>query len=245
MISVILPIAYDYGYAYDTIRSAYEIADEVIVGVDRDRLTWSRQKFAFDREAFLAQIASFDAQSKVRLFEDDFHTEEHPMNNETRERNLLSLQCKPGNWIVHLDADERLLNAQDFRLWLKRFDIAKDASAEFITVIKVIGKQCLVVTRPWEKCPVATTVQGGYQKARRTGREEVLSNLKILHFSWGRTRAELEQKVANWGHAKDFDTAAFLRLWDSIDLNNYASLKNFHPLYGPIWPGLTIMNLNK
>ena len=71
------------------------------------------------------------------------------------------------------------------------------------------------------------------------------SDLKIFHFSWGRTREELVQKVTNWGHAHDFDTARFLELWDRVDLTNYKTIRNFHPLYGPLWPGLTAVDLPK
>lgn len=243
MTSYIIPVAYDYHYAPAAIRSIYSIADEIVIGVDRDRLTWSGKPFELDLEAFKAAVASFDVRGIVRIIEDDFHPEDHPMKNEVRERNLLSAQCQRGNWLVQLDADERALNPRDFRDFLARQDGATDVAAEFVTVFKVIGKKCLVTARPWEWCPLATTVVGGYKNGRNTGRPLVLSGLKLLHFSWGRTRAELVQKVTNWGHARDFDTGKFLEFWDGVDLTNYTQWKNFHPLHGPLWPGLTVVDL--
>ena len=243
MISYIIPVAYDYKYSYGAIRSIYGTADEILVGVDRDRLTWSKKPYEIDMDEFRSNIRKIDTREIVRIVEDDFHDEDHPMKNDTRERNILSAQCREGNWIVNLDSDERALNAMEFRDCLARQDRSIDVAAEFITVFKIFGGKCLVTARPWERCPVATTARSAFQKCRTTGRPLQLSNLKIFHFSWGRTREELVQKVANWGHAHDFDTARFLQFWDSVDLSNYTKARNFHPLYGPLWPGLMLLDL--
>lgn len=199
MISYIIPIAYDHAYAIDAIRSVYPIADEIVLGLDRDRLTWSQKPFEIDLDTFKAAVRQVDPRGIIRIVEDDFHSEDHPMKNDTRERNRLTEHCKEGNWLVQLDSDERALNPKDFKGFLSQLDPSVDASAEFITVFKVIDGKCLVTERPWERCPVATKARRAYKTCRTTGRNLVLSNLKIFHFSWGRTRAELEKKVSNWG----------------------------------------------
>jgi hypothetical protein len=241
MISIVTLVAYDYRYSYSAIESAYSIADEVIVGIDKERLSWSKKPYQFDESEFRAGIAKFDRRKIVKIVQDDFHREEHPMANDTRERNILSTHCKPGNWIVQIDSDERMLNARDFGAWLGKADPNADVLGDWITVFKTIGDHWLVVHEPGNKVDVATKVRGAYQYARKTGRPATQSNLKLLHFSWGRTRDELEQKLVNWSHARDFDVMKFLHLWDAVTLENYKELKNFHPLHAPLWSHLSLI----
>ena len=37
-LTFITPLAYDYAYSYATIEAYYGIADEIILGVDKDRI---------------------------------------------------------------------------------------------------------------------------------------------------------------------------------------------------------------
>ena len=60
----------------------------------------------------------------------------------------------------------------------------------------------------------------------------------VVHQSWARSKEELQQKLQNWGHANDFDSDAYLALWESVDLSNYHKLKDFHPLTPSAWTGL-------
>jgi len=156
---------------------------------------------------------------------------------------MLARQCKPGSWIIQIDSDEQALNAKDFRAWMQTADREKDVQAKWITVFKCFGDQCLVVNEPDGRVAVGTTQAGCYNNARETGRPKVPSNLLLLHFSWGRTRDELAQKLGNWGHSQDFDTAKFLEFWDSVDLSNFRQVKNFHPLYPPLWTGLSLVKI--
>jgi hypothetical protein len=243
MISTVMPIAYDHRYAYGAIARVYDISDEIVLGLDRDRISWSGKPFDFDRELFLAQVRRIDPKGKVRLVEDNFHTEDDPMANDTRERNLLSSACADGNWIIQIDSDEYLLNPADFKAWLARADPACDVQAQWITVFKSFGDQCLVTHEPQHQVHVGTRLKNSYQYCRKTGRPAALSNLQIMHYSWGRSRHELEQKVTNWSHSRDFDTGKFLRLWDSVTLENYRDFQNFHPLHGPLWTRLSLIQL--
>ena len=243
MISVVMPIAYDYRYAYRSLEKIYDIADEVILGLDRDRISWSGKPFDFDLQEFQAGIARIDRRGIVRLIEDDFHSAPTPMANDFGERNKLSAHCRPGHWIIQIDSDEQAINARDFRPWLARADRACDVQARWITVFKAFGDKCLVANEPDGRVSVGTTIPGIYRYARATGQPKLASNLLLLHFSWGRTREELMQKLTNWSHSADFDTAKLLRMWDTVTLQNYQQFRDFHPLHPPLWSKLSLITL--
>lgn len=243
MISIVMPIAYDYRYSYRSLEAAYDIADEVILGIDAQRLSWSGIPFKLDIAEFTAQIARIDKRRIVRIIEDDFHSDEHPMGNDVRERRVLSSHCKKGNWIIQIDSDEIAMNAQAFRGWLPKADPNADVQARWITVFKSFGEQCLVANEPNAFTSVGTRVPGIYQCARVTGQPRLNSNLILLHYSWGRTREQLEQKLTNWSHSRDFDVPKFLALWDSVTLENYARFRDFHPLHPPLWKSLSLVRM--
>ncbi|MBI2815139.1 MAG: hypothetical protein HYX71_12740 [Opitutae bacterium] len=238
-----MPIAYDCRYAYRSLEKIYDIADEVVLGIDRDRISWSGKPFEFDKVEFLTAVAAIDRRKIVRLVEDDFHSEPTPMANDAGERNKLSAHCRPGHWIIQIDSDEQAVNAKDFRTWLARADRTCDVQARWITVFKTFGDKCLVANEPDGRVSVGTTVPGIYRYARDTGQRKLPSNLLLLHFSWGRTRAELAQKLANWSHSADFDTGRFLQLWDTVTLENYPQFRDFHPLHPPLWSRLSLITL--
>jgi hypothetical protein len=238
-LSFVTLLAYDYRYCYQAIRSYYDIADEIILGLDADRLTWSKRPFAIDLEEVRAFVAEVDRDRKIRVIERDFHGEDTPMKNDTRERSLLSREAAPGNWVVQVDADEILMNAADFRAWLLAEAPADHLIlARWLSVFKVFGDQVLVVDPPGEAVPVATMARGEYVMARLTGQPQAMSPLQVLHFSWGRTPQELRQKLDNWSHAQDFNVEDFYAFWDGVTLDNYTQARDFHPLDPPVWGAL-------
>ncbi len=243
MLSFAMPVAYDYRYFYRALDSIYDIADEIVVGIDRDRISWSGKTYSLDETEFRQEIQKTDTRGIVKIVEDNFHADPRPMVNDSEERNVLSRHCTAGAWIVQIDSDEQALNAKDFRAWMQNADREKDVQAKWITVFKTFGDQCLVVNEPDGRVSVGTTQPGVYKTARETGRPKVPSNLLLLHFSWGRTREELAQKLTNWSHSQDFDTAKFIEFWDAVNLNNYRQVKNFHPLYPPLWTGLSLVKI--
>lgn len=190
-LSFVTLLAYDYRYSFQAIRSYYDIADEIILGLDRDRLTWSRQPFPIDLQAVHAFIASVDREKKIRIVEDKFHTADHPMQNEIQERSALSLHCAVGNWIVQIDADEFLMNGPEFKEWMQTARDDDCVSARWITVYKTFGNQVLVIDPPTEIVPIATKLRGQYIDGRATKKDYQLSPLFLLHFSWGRSATSL------------------------------------------------------
>jgi hypothetical protein len=244
-LSFITLLSFDYRYAPAAIRSYYDIADEIILAVDADRVSWSGQPFEIDISKVRDFVARIDAGRKIRILEGNFHAHEHPMANDVAERRALSHQCAAGNWVVQIDCDETLLNPADFRRWMQTADPATCALARWISVFKTFEDCVLIIDPAVETVPVATQLRGQYTAARWTAQPRVESPLLLLHYSWGRTPAELRQKLRNWSHARDFDVEAFYRMWDSVTLENYNQFRNFHPLQGPLWPSLKVARLHR
>jgi hypothetical protein len=242
-LSFITLLAFDYRYAFGAVRSYYEIADEIILGLDAQRLSWTGQPYHIDLNELQQFITEVDHGKKIRIAEGDFHAHPQPIVNDTLERSQLSRLVQPGNWVVQIDADEVLVNPAEFRPWLQAANSAKQVVAPWITVFKRFGNQLLVVTPGSGVGHVATKLRGQYVAARRTPQTEILSPLKLLHFSWGRTPEELKQKLQNWGHARDFDTDRFFKFWESVTLENYQQARDFHPFIRGAWPALAIVNL--
>jgi hypothetical protein len=235
-LSFITLLSFDYRYAFDAISSYYAIADQIILGLDQSRLTWARQPFEINLDEIQTFIRRIDAAGKIRLVEGDFHAHDHPMENDTQERNALSFQCAPGHLIVQIDADEILLNAAEFVAWLDGAGNTLDGAAigaTWISVFKRFGPQALVIYPASEVVPIATRSPGQFVGARWTNERLIVSPLKLLHYSWGRSPDELKQKLRNWSHARDFDTDAFYQKWEGLTLDNYQQWHNFHPLDGP------------
>jgi len=243
MISIITPIAYDYKYAFNALKCYYDIADEIILGVDSDNISWSGNKYYFNDLAFKNFIAELDINHKIKVIKDNFHGQPSPLENDTLERNKLSAYCNPNNWIISIDSDEYILNPIEFRTWLSQYKSVNDFHAEWLTVFKIIDKKCLVVLEPLNSVPFGTKKRCSYVECRDTRSEYLKSNAKLLHYSWGRSRYDLELKLKNWSHSKDFDINRYLKFWDSVNLDNYKIFNNFHPLYGPLWHSLHVCEL--
>jgi hypothetical protein len=244
-ISVVMLAAYDWRYALEALPHCYGIADEVLVGVDRDRVSMAGRPFPFNARAFGRGLRGLDRAGKLRLVEEDFHRFPDPSLNETDERNRLSRLCRPGNWVVQVDADEWMLNPAEFRDWLLAQPLEREVLARWVNVFKVIGEDALVIDGPDVWVPVATCRRGAYWHHRDTGGFPLKSPLSLLHFSWGRSRAELKRKLLNFSHAREVDADALLRLWDSVTLANHRRFKDFHPLQPALWHSLRRVPLGR
>jgi hypothetical protein len=204
-----------------------------------------RNPFKIDLEEVNAFISKIDRSRKIRIIEENFHSADNPMQNDISERGFLAKQCVAGNWVVQIDADEILLNATEFKDWLlKHQPRGYNVRGRWIGVFKRFGNQMLVIDPPGEHVHVATMAREGYVSGRDTGQPGVMSPLEILHLSSARSADEFRQKLQNWGHAKDFDTEAFFRLWEDVTLENYHEVRDFHPIYGPAWPSLKAITLH-
>jgi hypothetical protein len=232
-LSFYTPIAYDYKYAFASILSYYQIADEIILAIDKEHISWANKKYAFDTEYFLSRLQKIDIDQKITLFEENFHLYE-PLKNDTYERNRISMICKKDNYIVGIDSDEILLNSQEFYEWMNTNNPQEDICCHWFSVYKAFGDKYLI-TLPNETTVIGTNLRNTFRKCRFTLLKNVLTPLKVLHFSWGRKRNEIEQKLLNWSHTQDFDTQKYLETWDSVNLSNYETKVNLHPLNLKQW----------
>jgi hypothetical protein len=241
-ISIVTPIAYDFLYSFKTISTYYRIADEIILGIDSDRISWSHKKYEFNEELFRDSIKKIDVENKIKIVQDNFHFNNAPAANDTYERNYLSTKCKEGSWILQIDSDECLLNPDDFILWVQTVNPNYGFKAKWTTVFKSFDKYALVLS---EKgiVQIGTKLKNSYTIMRNTAQPTLISPLNILHYSWGRTDKEVWQKLTNWSHSQDFDIKKFYDVWKNLTLDNYKELRDFHPLYGPDWKELQLVEL--
>lgn len=240
-LSFVTPVAYDYRYALAAVRAYYDVADEIVLGLDKDRVSWNGRPFDFDEAGFRAGLAAADPLGKALVVEEDFHSRGSATANDTDERNRLSLRCRPGHWVVQIDSDELVMNGPEFRAWLLERWSGWRVLGRWTTVFKVLGEDYLVVDKPDAWISVASRRRGGFTGCRDTKEPVRRSPLRLYHFSWGRSEAELAQKLAHWTHANDFDTGRFLDFWRGVGLDNYRQARDFHPMDGPDWPALRLV----
>jgi hypothetical protein len=240
--SFVTPLAYDWKYAFLAIRSYYAIADEIILGLDADRISWSKRPFPYDDQAVTKFIAEIDTEKKIRIIEGNYHAHDVPMDSETAERRQLGAACRAGNWVVQIDADEVLLNPLDLRNFLN--GMAHDAcvSASWLPVYKIIGDKALVVGGRLEATPVATRSPHRYRAARSTDQSSVASPLNLLHLTWCRSEEELLQKLKNWSHSIQINIEKSVGVWRATTLDNFHQIKDFHFLHGPLWEFLEVID---
>jgi len=244
-VSVVMVLAYDWELGIEALRRCYPIADEILVGLDADRISWAGRPYPFKEKAFRRAIRSVDPQGKIRVLEQNFHAQGGPAVNETHERNALSLACRPGNWVLQIDADEWMMNPLEFRRWLAGLRVERELMARWCIVYKVIGRTALVVDTDRDWTCMGGGRRGAHWQRRETGSWRVRSPLALLHFSWGLSEPELRRKLSNWGHSHEIDVPAALKAWRSVTLKNYRGFKNFHPLEPTLWPGLKAVPLDR
>ena len=63
--SVISLISYDAEYLPKSIRSYYNYVDEIVLGLDENRTSWSGNKFTFDEEKLFKELGEIDGDNKI------------------------------------------------------------------------------------------------------------------------------------------------------------------------------------
>ena len=243
MLSFVTLLAYDYKYAFDAIRSYYDIADEIILGYDHMHKSWSGNYFEFPVFKIKDELDKIDTKKKMRRFTENFHAHGSPIENDTFERNELSKRCKPGNWIVQIDADERIIYPGHTKHAIEHTDPQFCVQAVWCSVYKTFGTKALII-EPVNECqPIATKLQGQYTAARRTNQPPADFTIPLLHYSWGRTADELRQKLTNWSHSQETNVDEAMKVWESVTLDNYQELRDFHPGVPQTWHQLKLVEM--
>lgn len=259
--SVISLVSYDASYLAKSIEKYYNYVDEIILGLDKDRITWSGNKFTFDEAALWSQLSAIDGDNKITVVEEDFHGSKVAIENDNYERNYLKNLCM-FDTIVSVDADEYLLNAKDFfykylplaEKYLKKADICMN----WATPYKQIDETVLVIANE-DGSPFLGENQGfithktnTFTYARWTnmsaaGENRIMSPLIAIHWSLARSTEDLHKKIHNIGHSDIVEKDPFYNIWKDVDLNNYQSLRNFKTsgLGGAQWPMLKAVHINE
>jgi hypothetical protein len=255
--SVISLISYDAEMLPNSIKSYYDYVDEIILGLDKDRITWNHQSFKFDENKLWAELKKLDTKNKISIIEESFHPSGLAIENDNYERNFLKSHCTH-DWIMSFDADEQLINPKEFFYnWCPLFEpYYKNYDINFTWFLpwKEFEKDILFITNEdgsfikSEKQGFATHKDARYTYARWTDNQfRIDSPLCILHWSLCRNEKDLHQKINNIGHADKVKEDPFFGIWKQTNLDNYNNLRNFKTsgLGDPRqWPKLTKFDKN-
>ncbi len=252
--SAISLISYDAHYLPKSIEKYYNYVDEIVLGLDKNRITWSKNSFSFDEQKLWSELSRIDGDGKISIVEEDFVQSEVAIENDNYERNFLKDQCSH-DWIFSFDADEMLVNPKqffyDFCPLVEDYRETHDICMTWATPYKEIGDTTLVIAEedgsPFfgENQGVVTSKNNTFTYARWTnqsaaGTNRILSPLVALHFSLCRKSEDLHEKIHNIGHSNIVEEDPFYKIWSQVDMDNYKQLKNFKTsgLGGAQWPSL-------
>jgi hypothetical protein len=254
--SAISLISYDAAYLPKSISSYYEYVDEIVLGLDKNRISWSGNIFSFNESELWSQLQKIDYADKIRVVEENFHRSKVPIENDTHERNFLKEQCSY-DWVFSFDADEILLNAHSF--FIDFFPIVqhyKDVELLFtwFLVYKEFEEGYLVIADENRNNIFTKDVQGftalkklqTYTYCRWTNApKKIQSPLAILHYSFCRPEEELSTKINNFGHSTESKKDPFYQTHTQVTLDNYTELTNFKTSnMGAQWPTLKFIARN-
>jgi len=253
-------ISYDASYLAKSIKTYYKYVDEIILGLDKDRITWSNNSFSFDEKALWAELQELDADNKISIIEENFHKSAIAIENDNYERNFLKKHAT-NDWIISIDADEQLLNAKEFFYdycpLVEKYAKRADVLMTWATPYKLIDETLLVIANtdntPFfgENQGVLTHKNNTYTYARWTdisagGSNRLASPLVAVHWSLCRDKADLHTKIHNIGHSDIVEKDPFYKIWDQVTLDNYSNLHNFKSsgLGSAQWPKLHAIPLS-
>lgn len=235
--SVISLISYDAEYLPQSVSSYIEFVDEIILGLDENRITWSNNKFSFDEGKLWSELQAIDKEKKIKIIEGNFHKSGIPLENDNYERNFLKSHCT-NDWIFSFDSDEVLLNAKDFFYkWcpiVEPYMHKVDILFSWMLPFKEFENEFLVIADNndrWFKGDtqgIGTVKNNTYTYCRWTNQKRmVMSPLVALHWSFCRTQENLQIKLNNFGHSDKTKSDPFFSNWSICNLDNYTLLRDF------------------
>ena len=236
-------MSYDYEKLKNSIPPVYEDADAIFLAVDENLKTWSGESFEVDN-TFYDWLKEIDKDDKIEIFKDNFYIPElSAIQNDTRERYLLSQKMGIGNWLVQIDADEICLDFKSFVKILKKnnhyLDNPERNPVQFcgfvINIYKFLDSGILYVNQPTRQ--YMATNYPNYKVARKTKERIIYTDAVILHECLSRTEEELRFKMENWGHNNEINPNFFDK-WMRANETNYKSLKNLFYLEDYKWKSL-------
>lgn len=237
-------LSYDYEKLKNSIPPVYKDADAIFIAEDIEYRTWSGKNFEVS-SSFYDWLNEIDTENKIQIYKDDFYVPElSPIENDTRERTMLSEKMGIGNWLVQVDADEYFIDFSKFVQTLRKYDRFLDnpkktpilISGFYINMFKYIEDGLLYVNYP-TKVFLATNYPN-YKYARQTKERIIYTDNLLIHECVSRSEEDLMMKFTNWGHANDFDIAEYIKKWRSVNKDNYKEMENFFYLQPEGWKTL-------
>lgn len=236
-------LSYDYELLKLSLPPVYKAADRIFLAHDKDFRTWNGKNFKVDPN-FFNWLKEFDVDHKIEIYTDDFYLPElSTIENDTRERTMLSEKMGIGNWLIQVDSDEYFIDFEKFVNDLRKFDHYLDnpeknkiqIAAFWLIIYKYTNEGILYVDKPLKA--VFATNYPNYKYARRTNERVIYTNNLILHESVSRSESDLRFKLENWGHNKDVNKD-FLNKWIAVDETNYMNYENFYYIEPERWKKL-------
>lgn len=219
-------MSYDYEKLKKSIPAVYQDADTIFIAIDEELRTWAGQKFDVDQR-FFEWLSEFDIDNKIELYKDNFYVPElSAIQNDTRERHLLSLKMGVGNWLIQVDSDEYFLDFKKFVQSIRRYDSFLDNPEKnpiqiagfLINIYKYLDDGLLYVDQP-TKVMLATNYPN-YKVARKTKERIIYTDNVLLHECLSRTEDELRYKFSNWGHNDEINESFFDK-WRIANKDNF------------------------
>jgi hypothetical protein len=244
-------LSYDYEKIKKSLPPIYKEADAIFIAEDKEYRTWSGKKFEVS-PSFYEWLKKFDTDNKIQIYKDDFYIPElSAIENDTRERTMLSQKMGVGNWLVQVDADEYFVDFSSFVKSLRKYDNYLDIpkkkpvqiSGFLINMFKYTEDGLLYVNYP-TKVLLATNYPC-YTFARQTRKRIIYVDTILLHECVSRTEDELRLKFNNWGHKTDFNIEEYLKKWNSVTKDNYKNMEDFFYMEGDGWKTLDYIDTKK
>lgn len=240
--SVISLIAYDAHMLKNSIASYYDYVDEIILGLDEDRISWSNNRFTFDENKTWSELSKLDGDNKIKIVEKNFHPSDTPIENDNYERNVLkSYASNPV--IISIDADEELVNPRSFFVeylplylpYVNKADLLFTWFLPYKLVSDNEGNEYYLVIANNDNSFFKGDTQGfvtnknsTYTYCRWTDiRKFALSPAAIMHWSFCRSEKEVNEKLSNYGHSNIKNEDPFFDVWKQITFDNFSQLHNF------------------
>ncbi len=243
-------LSYDYELLKHSLPPVYKAADKIYLAIDKDLRTWKGQNFTVDPN-FYKWLEEFDLDKKIEIYKDDFYIPElSTIENDTRERTMLSHKMGIGNWLIQVDSDEYFIDFEKFVTDLRKYDSYLDSPkknkiqifAFWAIIYKYTAKGILYIDEPM-KAAFATNYPN-YKCARRTNEKVIYLDSIVLHESVARSEEQLRFKLENWGHNVDVHKD-FLNKWIAVDETNYQTMTDFYYIEPERWKTLSYFPTKK
>jgi len=237
-------LSYDYELLKKSIPRVYDCADAIFIAVDIELRTWSGQNFTVS-DAFFDWLKDFDTKNIITIYRDDFYDSTlSAIENDNRERHMLSLKMGIGNWLIQVDSDEYFLDFKKFVADLKKYDAFLDnpekdriqIACYLINMYKYTDNGVLYVNKVTRG--LMATNYPDYKIARHTRQRVIYTPNVLWHESLSRDEKAIEFKLRNWGHNVDVNVEEFMNKWKSVNKQNYQSMRNFFYMNPKKWKKL-------